>query len=306
MTRRKHRSSTAGTPGPAATRPGPQHGVRPADAASSPAAGRRPRPTAGSDLWLYGRHPVLAALANPHRRLDRLLATAETAAELAKAVACAPVPRPTPASVERRDLASVLPPDAVHQGFAALARPLAAQDLDDVADAAGPHGLLVMLDQVTDPRNIGAVLRSAQAFGAAAVVVQDRHAPEETGALAKAASGALEAVPLVRCVNLARALRGLRENGWCCVGLEGEAEGVLSRASLGGRTVLVLGAEGDGLRRLVREACDVRVRIPIAPGVDSLNLAAAAAIALHECARARDGAGGGDLPRRDTLANPGR
>ena len=199
--------------------------------------------------------------------------------------------RPKVECLDRRSLAALLPADAAHQGFAALARSLPAMRLDDLPGLAGTSAaadlLLVVLDQVTDPRNVGAVLRSAHAFGTAAVVVQDRHAPEESGVLAKAASGALEAVPLIRVTNLARTLRALRDDGVRCVGLTGEAADVLGPGMLGGPLALVLGAEGDGLRRLVREACDVLVRIPIAPDVDSLNLSAAAAVALYECARAR-------------------
>ena len=160
-------------------------------------------------------------------------------------------------------------------------------DLNTVLNQARqtPRSVVVVLDQVTDPRNVGAVLRSADAFAAVAVVVQDRHAPEETGALAKAASGALETVPLIRVTNLARTLRMLREMQFQCVGFAANSALVLPEIALQGHLALVLGAEGAGLRRLVRETCDVIVRIPIAPGVNSLNLAAAAAIALYECRR---------------------
>lgn len=251
--------------------------------ASPTSPSRNPRQA----LWIYGRHPVLAALGNGRRRIDRLLATDDTATDLESAMAEAPAPRPKVEIVDRRAISSLVPPDAVHQGFAALARPLPADDLNTVLNQAGktPLKVVVVLDQVTDPRNVGAVLRSADAFAAVAVVVQDRHAPEETGALAKAASGALETVPLIRVTNLARTLRMLREMQFQCVGFAADSPLVLAQVPLQGRLALVLGAEGSGLRRLVRETCDVIVRIPISPGVDSLNLAAVAAIALYECRR---------------------
>jgi 23S rRNA (guanosine2251-2'-O)-methyltransferase len=245
---------------------------------------RNPQPT----LWIYGRHAVLAALRNRHRRLDRLLATDDAVADLKSAAAAAPVPRPRVEIVDRRVISSLVPPDAVHQGFATLAHPLPACDFVTVLKQAPPRtsrNVIVVLDQVTDPRNVGAVLRSAEAFAAVGVVVQDRHAPEETGALAKAASGALETVPLIRVTNLARTLRTLQNLQFQCVGFAADAPSVLPDVTLQGDLALVLGAEGTGLRRLVRETCDVLVRIPIAPEVDSLNLAAAAAIALYECRR---------------------
>jgi 23S rRNA (guanosine2251-2'-O)-methyltransferase len=225
---------------------------------------------------------VAAALANPARRLRRLLLTEETEAELARRL---PPPwRVAPERVERARFASFLTEDSVHQGAALLADPLPDVPLDR-ALAHGPGPVLV-LDQVTDPRNVGAILRSAAAFGAAAVVMQDRHAPPETGALARAASGALELVPVVREVNLARALRELKEAGLWVVGLAGDAPVTLAQAGLGGRRVaLVLGAEGEGLRRLTRETCDELARLPIAPEMESLNVSAAAAVALYELGR---------------------
>lgn len=241
---------------------------------------------AAANVWLYGLHAVLAAVANPRRRCHRLLATDQTRERLATAAA-APPPRPEVELCDRRDLAALLPPGAVHQGVAALVEPLPEVALDDViagledADTAR----LVILDQATDPRNIGAVVRSAAAFGAAAVISQDRHAPAATGALAKAAAGGLERVPLVGVVNIARAIRSLQAARFWCVGLDGSAKDSLARALPRGRVALVLGSEGYGLRRLPRESCDGLVRIPIAAASGSLNLSAAAAIALYELAR---------------------
>ena len=195
--------------------------------------------------------------------------------------------------LDRAGLAALLPEGAVHQGWALEAEPLLPADLDDVLRAAeigGGRAIVVVLDQVTDPHNVGAVLRSAAAFGAAAVLVAEHGAPPETGALAKAASGALDIVPLVRVVNLARALDRLKEAGFWCCGLDAEAAEPLAALDLGRRAALVLGSEGGGLRRLVRERCDYLARLPTRPELPSLNVSNAAAIALYELAR---GAGEG-------------
>ena len=168
-----------------------------------------------------------------------------------------------------------------------LAEPLADLALEDVLDevAEQTNAVVLILDQVTDPQNVGAIMRSAAAFNVAAVVVQDRHSPPETTAMAKAASGAIEIVPLVRVVNLARALEQLKQAGFWTAGLAGEATQTLAAANLTGKIALVLGAEGEGLRRLTREHCDILVKLPISPRMESLNVSAAAAVALYELAR---------------------
>jgi 23S rRNA (guanosine2251-2'-O)-methyltransferase len=238
------------------------------------------RAATNEGAWLHGRHAVAAALANPDRIHRRLLATTEAEAMLAKLV-----DKPWPIKPERTDgasLSKLLGEGAVHQGLALLADPLEAPPLDEVlAQTTGP---VLVLDQVTDPRNVGAVLRSAAAFGAACVVVQDRHAPGETGALARAAAGSYERVPMVREVNLARALETLKQAGLWVVGLDGEARTTLRGVKLGQRrAALVLGAEDSGLRRLVREHCDELARLPMVPGaIESLNVSVAAAVALYE------------------------
>lgn len=178
-----------------------------------------------------------------------------------------------------------LPQGAVHQGVALRPGALPETDLSDFAPT--PGGLLLMLDQVTDPQNVGAILRSAAAFGVAGLILQDRHAPKLSGALAKAAAGAVDHVPVARVVNLSRALDDLRRMGWRSVGLAGEADLSLAQALDGGPTVLVLGSEGEGLRRLVGERCDVLTSIPMPGGFESLNVSAAAAIALYEASRQR-------------------
>jgi 23S rRNA (guanosine2251-2'-O)-methyltransferase len=244
---------------------------------------RRAAPERPDAYWIYGRHAVAAALGNPDRRCRRLMGTAEALAALGKAGALPRADLP-PETVMREEIDRVLPRGAVHQGLALEAAPFEERRLDVLSvkgETVAPP-IAVALDQVTDPRNVGAVLRAAAAFGARAVILPDRHAPHESGALAKAASGALETVPMVRVANLARALGEIKEMGYWCVGLDAHAGQTLADAAAGGTpTLLVLGAEGEGLRRLTAERCDFLVRLPISGAVESLNVAAAAAVALY-------------------------
>jgi 23S rRNA (guanosine2251-2'-O)-methyltransferase len=243
---------------------------------AGPARGQAPAGT----VWLYGMHAVAAALGNPHRRLRRLLLTEEAEAGLS---AIAPPPWPQQAErVDRARLDQLLGRDTVHQGVAVLADPLSPPPLSSVLDRTGP---LLVLDQVTDPRNVGAILRSAAAFGVAGVIAQDRHAPEETGALAKAASGALETIPLIRAVNLARTLVALKAAGLWTVGLAADAPPLRGTTLTGRRAALVLGAEGSGLRRLTRDTCDELAGLAMPGTMESLNVSAAAAVALYELTR---------------------
>jgi 23S rRNA (guanosine2251-2'-O)-methyltransferase len=244
------------------------------------------------DNWLYGRHAVAAALANPERRWRRLaiLAGAETEAAALVADARAPFAGMGEAIgvLDRAGFNLLLPDGAVHQGWALEVLPLEAPDLDDVLRAAamkGGRSVIVVLDQVGDPHNVGAVLRSAAAFGAIAVIVAEHGAPPVTGTLAKAASGALDSMALVYVVNVARALDRLKEAGYWCCGLAADAPGALATLDLGPRVALVLGSEGGGLRRLVRERCDYLARLPTRPEQPSLNVSNAAAIALYELVR---------------------
>ena len=239
------------------------------------------RETPRGAVWLYGQHAVAAALGNPARRLRRLLLTEEAEATLATRLA--PPWSLPPERTERSRLDQLFGRDTAHQGAALLADPLATPSLTQALDRPGP---VLVLDQVTDPRNVGAILRSGAAFGAAAIVTQDRNAPEETGALAKAASGALESVPLLRAVNIARTLIALRAAGLWIVGLDAGAPAPLSGPALAERrVVLVLGAEGTGLRRLTRETCDEAAHLAMPGSMESLNVSAAAAVALYELAR---------------------
>jgi 23S rRNA (guanosine2251-2'-O)-methyltransferase len=219
-------------------------------------------------------------MANPARRLRRLLLTDEAEAAVSREL-----PQPWALAVERVDRARLdhlLGRDVVHQGAALLADPLAPPSLASVLEKTG---VIVVLDQVTDPRNVGAILRSAAAFGAAAVITQDRNAPEETGGLAKAASGALETMPLLRAVNITRTLIALKAANVWCVGLDAAGPPLSGPAFSGRRVALVLGAEGEGLRRLTKETCDEIAGLTIKGAVESLNVSAAASVALYELAR---------------------
>ncbi|MEA2999857.1 MAG: rRNA (guanosine2251-2-O)-methyltransferase [Sphingomonadales bacterium] len=226
----------------------------------------------------WGRHAVAAALANPDREVVRLWATREAADEL-------DLPPSVPITfADAADLGRLVPRDAPHQGVVAEVERL--DDLllaDLLADAPEGRPILV-LDQVTDPHNVGAILRSAAAFDALGLVTQDRHAPPESGALAKAASGALETMPWVRVVNLARALEEIAAAGFWRIGLAGEAEMNLAQALGPSRVALVLGAEGEGMRHNTAQHCDALARLPIGEGMESLNVSNAAAIALYAAA----------------------
>lgn len=229
----------------------------------------------------WGRHAVYAALDNPERRLIKLWGTRE---EIGKIVI------PDGLSVqyaEVSDLARFVPRDAPHQGLVLECAPLEDVWLGDIlpVDDEDKRPLLI-LDQVTDPHNVGAIFRTAAAFDALAVVTQDRHAPPESGALAKAASGGLEIVPWVRVVNLARALEEIAEAGYWRIGLTGEAEVTLDKALTKGRNALVLGAEGEGMRHNIEEHCDQLAKLPISEQMESLNVSNAAAIALYAAATA--------------------
>jgi 23S rRNA (guanosine2251-2'-O)-methyltransferase len=224
---------------------------------------------------MWGKHAVAAALDNPQRKVLRAWATREAAEQMQ-------FPKEVPVTfADVADLGRLVPHDAPHQGLVIEVEPLEDIWLGDVLSGAPERALLLVLDQVTDPHNVGAILRSAAAFGAVGIVTQDRHSPPESGALAKAASGALERVPWARVVNLARALDEIGEAGFWRVGLAGEAEMELKDALGPPRVALVLGAEGPGLRPNTREHCDAVARLPISSEVESLNVSNAAAVALY-------------------------
>jgi 23S rRNA (guanosine2251-2'-O)-methyltransferase len=224
---------------------------------------------------LYGWHSVKAALENPHRHIRRLLATENAARRLAEDGVSL-----VPEVVRPEAIAALAGAEAVHQGLYAEADPLSSPDIGDVAGS----GIMLVLDQITDPHNVGAILRSAAAFGVKAVVTTARHSPEATGVLAKAASGALEYVPIVTVGNLARALDALKELFTLLVGLDSEGESDLAAAALAEPLALVIGAEGKGLRHLTRTHCDILARLVLPGRIKSLNVSNATAIALHVAA----------------------
>src|SRR6202011_3243540 len=223
---------------------------------------------------LYGWHTVKAALENPQRHFHRLLATENAARRLTEDNVAFPL---EPQLVRPEDIAAMAGAESVHQGLYAEADPLPSPELEDVATG----GILLVLDQITDPHNVGAILRSAAAFAARAVITTERHSPEATGVLAKAASGALEYVPIATVVNLARALEELHELNTFLVGLDGSGEADLAATPLSAPLALVIGAEGKGLRRLPRARCDVIARLALPGQITSLNVSNAAAVALY-------------------------
>jgi len=260
--------------------------------AGQPAAAAPKPPSGGHFLW--GRHAVLAAIANPERRIAALYVTEDADSELAAAFAAVPASRraelPAPTISDRRRLDALQPGSdgdkAVHQGMVAAVWPLDAPDIEELLATIGESPVrLVLLDQLSDPRNVGAIMRSALALGAAAIISTHRNAPDESGALARAAAGALEKMPMIRVVNLARAIERLQEAGIEVAGLAADGETEVATLSETPRLAIALGAEGAGLRHLTRRHCDRLVRIDISEDSESLNVSIAAAIALYAARR---------------------
>lgn len=246
----------------------------------------RPGKSAGRPAWrerdshaddpviLYGWHTVTMALANPARRIRKLTLTENAARRLADENI---ETRIAPEIVRPQEIDRLLSPDAVHQGLLAEADPLPSPDIETLAQ----EGMVLVLDQITDPHNVGAILRSAAAFAVKAIVTTARHSPEATGVLAKAASGALELVPMITVQNLARALTALNERGFQTVGLDSEGSEDLSNVTLREPLALVLGAEGKGLRQLTRETCSIVARLDMPGEIKSLNVSNAAVLSLY-------------------------
>ncbi len=259
-------------------RPPPRRGGtkpfnKPGKSASRPAW--RDRDSHGDGpVVLYGWHTVTMALANPRRRIRKLTLTENAARRLAEEGIDT---RVTPEIVRPQEIDRLLSPDAVHQGLLAEADPLPSPDIATLKQ----EGMVLVLDQITDPHNVGAILRSAAAFAVKAIVTTARHSPEATGVLAKAASGALELVPMVTVQNLARALTALNERGFQTVGLDSAGSADLSEIALREPLALVLGAEGKGLRQLTRETCSTVARLDMPGEIKSLNVSNAAVLALY-------------------------
>ena len=235
-------------------------------------------------MFIYGLHPSFAVLQNPERIIEKIyLADKKMVDRLSLSSALAKGANLKNIEITNKDkLDAILPKGAVHQGIALKVQPLQQMDLSDFLHSDEPNQILVILDQVSDPHNIGAILRTAAVFGAKALVLTDRHAPKETPILAKSASGALEHVPLCFVKNLAHALKSIKEAGFWCVAFAEEAKQTLAQVDLKGKIALVLGAEGDGLRRLTAENCDFYVKLQSTATFSTLNVSNAAAIALYE------------------------
>lgn len=232
-----------------------------------------------NQLILYGRHAVLSALKNPRRKVSKLLCTKENADEIRRTAPDIPLQ-----IVERKEIDKLLPTEAVHQGFALFCSelpPVAIEDIITMAENQENCHVLI-LDQVTDPQNIGAIIRSAVAFNTLALIVQDKNSPAETGSMAKASAGMIEFLPICRVTNLSRALEQLKDAGFWTIGMDGYAQTTVDKLKKGGKNAIIMGSEGKGMRRLVEENCDITVKLPMNKKVESLNVATAAAIMLYE------------------------
>lgn len=257
------------------------HGRGPKPGQHSRHERREPAFEENGEVWIWGIHAGAAVLANPMRKISKLFVTRGAAERIGLNAEALPA---FASFIEGRELDERLPPGAVHQGLAVRCRPLEGIDIQDAV--VRPEKPLAILDQVTDPQNVGAIFRSAAAFGVGAIVMQTRNAPSAGGALAKAATGAIESVDEIRAVNISRAIDVLRDAGWTVIGLDGAAEQTLEQAvAVNGPVAIVLGAEGDGIRQGVAKACSSLARIPMQPGMESLNVSNAAAIAFYEMAR---------------------
>lgn len=231
-------------------------------------------------LYLFGKHAAQAALSNPMRKIKRVLVTKNAQKEMENSLKAVRNPQ----VIEPQKIEQMLPQGSVHQGVAVECEPLAQPSLSDWLDL-GLDKPVLLLDQVTDPHNVGAILRSAAAFDVGAVILTDRNAPQESGVMAKAASGALETIPLITVTNLVQAIETVKKSGYWVCGLDGHAKQFIADAKLDKKTALVLGAEGAGLRRLTAEHCDFLVKLPIHPQMESLNVSNAAAVALYDLYR---------------------
>lgn len=233
---------------------------------------------------LYGRHPVLAALNNPNRRISKILCTKDNSDTIKNICRQRNINIGIINIVDKKEIDRILPRDAVHQGLAVYCNELEEFSLEDICIMAEEHKRchVLVLDQVTDPQNIGAIIRSCVAFDTLALIMQDKNSPTETGAMAKASAGTIESLPICRVTNLSRAIQQLKNAGFWTIGMDGYATTYIDEVDKSGKTAIIMGSEGKGMRRLVEENCDITVKLPISEKVESLNVSTAAAIALYE------------------------
>lgn len=234
-------------------------------------------------VLLYGRHPVLAAINNPERKINKIFCSKENAEEI-KTTLTKNKRNIALSIIDRKELDKMLPRDAVHQGFALQCQELEDYTLDEICRLAEEQQNchVLILDQVTDPQNIGAIIRSCVAFDTLALILQDKNSPTETGAMAKASAGMIEQLPVCRATNLSRAIKTLKDAGFWVIGMDGYATTYIADINKSGKIAVVMGSEGKGMRRLVEENCDQTVKLPISEKVESLNVSTAAAITLYE------------------------
>jgi len=237
-----------------------------------------------NNIILYGKHAVLAAIANPRRKISKIVCTKENFPLIREACAKNKTEESIIRTVERRDIDKMLQKDAVHQGMAVFCSKSEEYSLEEICDNLQhkQKATVMILDQVTDPQNVGTIIRSCVAFGCDALIMQDRNSPQETGAVAKAAVGTMELLPIVRVTNLSRAIEKLKDCGFWAVGMDGYATQYVDSLDKNTKLAVVMGSEGKGMRRLVEEACDISVKIPMSDNVESLNVATAASIVLYE------------------------
>lgn len=246
---------------------------------------RSDQTTSGNDVYLYGHHPVSLALENKKRVIKEIFMLSSLQGKFH-------INTKIPVHfVLKEQLESLVGKEAIHQGIVAKCRPLENENIDSFVSKLEQKdkALVVILDQVTDPHNIGAILRSAAAFNADAVIIPQANAPQETGVLAKSASGSLELIQLLRVANLVRTIEKLKSIGFWCIGLDGYAKQSIYETKLPKKCILVMGSEGEGMRRLTQEACDITVKLPMNPKVESLNVSNACAVSLYEWNRQYQG-----------------
>ena len=239
----------------------------------------KPAPKKSNQVVLYGRHAVFSALKNEKRKIIKMLVAPENEAEFRKEFNNMPYQ-----TAQKKEIEKFVGFNAVHQGYILITYPLEPMFLEDLINETANKQKchVLILDQVTDPQNVGAIIRSAAAFNATAIIVQDKNTPQESGAMAKASAGTIEFVPMVRVTNLTRAIEQLKKAGFWIVGMDGYAKQKIDEVDKNSKLAVIMGSEGAGMRRLIEEACDIRVRLDINERVESLNVATAAAIVLYE------------------------